>query len=119
SGWSALFGAGITLICGVLVVACSQASPEPAPEFTLPLSEVAQTPPMQGEPSAAETTAPRRLRYVAVPPGEKVEGMAHARIVLKHGKRAGHRPHHVHKKAVAGPAVVKKSTETDEPAASH
>lgn len=117
SGWSALFGAGITLICGVLVVACSQASPEPAPEFTLPLSEVAQTPPMQGEPSAAETTAPRRLRYVAVPPGEKVEGMAHARIVLKHGKRAAHHPRHTHKKAVAPAAATKRPTETDEPTA--
>ena len=119
SGWSGLFGAGITLICSALVMACSQASPEPAPEFTLPLSQVTTTPPIQGEASTAETTAPRRLRYVAVPPGEKVEGMAHARIVWKHGKRAGHRPHHAHKRAVAPAAAVKKPIETDEPAPSH
>lgn len=119
SGWSGLFRAGITLICSVLVVACSQASPEPAPEFTLPISEVTATPPMQGDASVVEP-APRRLRYVAVPPGEKVEGMAHARIVLKHGKRTGHHPRHVHKKPVARPAAVKKKpTETGEPPVSH
>ena len=72
---------------------------------------------MQGEPSAPETTAPRRLRYVAVPPGEKVEGMAHARIVLKHGKRASHHPRHAHKKTVAPTAAVKKPSQTEEPAA--
>jgi len=115
SGWSSLCGAVVTLACGVLVVACSQAPPEPAPEFALPISQVTAAPPAQGKRSA-ETTAPRRLRYVAVPPGEKVAGMAHARIVLKHGKRTAHRPRHAHKKA-AGKAVVKKPTENDEPAA--
>jgi hypothetical protein len=117
-GWSGLFGALVTLICSVLVVACSQASPEPAPEFTLPLSQVTATPPIQGEASAAEPTAPHRLRYVAVPPGEKVAGMAHARIVLKQRKRTTHHPH-VRKKAVARHTAVKKPSETVEPAASH
>ena len=116
SGWSNLCGAIVTLACGVLVIACSPAPPEPAPEFTLPLSQVTATPPGQGEASAGETSAPRRLRYVAVPPGEKVAGMAHARIVLKHGKRTAHRPHHAHKRAVAPTTVVKKPTENDEPA---
>src|SRR5205085_8170075 len=116
NGWSGLYGAVVTLACGVLVVACSQAPPEPAPEFTLPLSQVTATPPIQGEPST-ETTAPRRLRYVAVPPGEKVAGMAHARIVLKHARRTAHRPRHAHKRAVAPVALIKKPTENDGPAA--
>ena len=33
SGWSGLYGVVVNLACGVLVVACSQAPPEPAPEF--------------------------------------------------------------------------------------
>jgi len=78
---------------------------------------VTAAPPAQGERSA-ETTAPRRLRYIAVPPGEKVAGMARARILLKHGKRTAHRPHQAHKKA-AGKAIVKKPTENNEPAAKH
>ena len=117
SGWSGLYGAVVTLACGVLVVACSQAPPEPAPEFTLPLSEVTATPPAQGGASAAEPAAPSRLRYIAVPPGEKVGGMAHARIVLKRSKRNAHRPRHVHKRAVAPAAVITKPTENDGPAA--
>ena len=115
SGWSGLCGVVVTLACGVLVVACSPAPPEPAPEFTLPLSQVTAAPPAQGERSA-ETTAPRRLRYIAVPPGEKVSGMARARILLKHDKRTAHRPRHAHKRAVAPITVVKKPTENDEPA---
>jgi len=115
SGWSSLCGAVVTLACGVLVVACSPAPPEPAPEFTLPISQVTAAPPAQGKRSA-ETTAPRRLRYIAVPPGEKVAGMAHACILLKHGKRTAHRPRHAHKRAVAPTTVVKKPTENGEPA---
>ena len=115
SGWSSLCGAVVTLACGVLVVACSPAPPEPAPEFTLPISQVTAAPPAQGKRSA-ETTAPRRLRYIAVPPGEKVAGMAHARILLKHGKRTAHRLRRAHKRAVAPTTVVKKPTENGEPA---
>src|SRR5204862_8174064 len=91
SGWSGLYGVVVNLACGVLVVACSQAPPEPAPEFTLPLSQVTAAPPAHGERSA-ETTAPRRLRYIAVPPGEKVAAMARARILLQRGKRSGAGP---------------------------
>src|SRR5438045_1776892 len=115
SGWSSICGAVVTLACSVLVVACSPAPPESPPEFTLPLSQVTAAPPAQGERST-ETTAPRRLRYIAVPPGEKVAGMAHARIVSKHGKHTAHRPRHAHKRAVAPTTVVKKPTENDEPA---
>jgi hypothetical protein len=107
AGWFGVFRAIVALACGVLVVACSQTSPEPAPEFTLPISQVSATPPIPGEASAAETTAPRRLRYIAVPPGEKVAGMAHARIVLKQGKRKAHHLGHTHKKTVAPAAAMK------------
>ena len=117
AGWSDLLGAVITLACGLPLLACSQAPPEPAPEFTLPLSQVTPTPPIQGEASSPESTAPRRLRYVAVPPGERVAGMAHARIVVKQGKRTAHHPRHAGKKLVAPAAAVKKPTEPDEPAA--
>ena len=41
SSWSL---AGVLLICGTLVISCSQAPPEPAPEFTLPLSQVTTSP---------------------------------------------------------------------------
>lgn len=116
AGWFGVFRAIVALACGVLVVGCSQTSPEPAPEFALPISQVSATPPIPGE-ASAETTVPRRLRYIAVPPGEKVAGMAHARIVLKQGKRKAHHLGHTHKKTVAPVAAVKKLNETDEPAA--
>jgi len=105
----------ILLTCGTLVVSCSQAPQEPAPEFTLLLSQVTTAPRSQEE-AAATASAPSQLRYIAVPPGQNVAGMARARIVLKQ-KAMRHR--HPHKKAVERTATVKKSTETAEPAAKH
>ena len=111
-----VFRAVVVLVCGIIVAACSQAPPEPAPVFTLPLSKVVGAPPVEGQPPAAlDAPAARQLRYVAVPPGQKVAGMAHARIVLK--KTKGTPPHsrHAHKKTVV--QAVKKPTDTTEPVA--
>jgi len=103
------------LVCGMLVTSCAQAPPpEPAPEFTLPLSQVSTAPPSPGE-AAATAAAPSTLRYVAVPPGHNVAGMAHARIVVKHKRATRHR--HTHKAGVARGAAVKKPAETTEPVA--
>jgi hypothetical protein len=110
SGWFALRRATVLLLCGTLIVSCSQAPPEPAPEFTLPLAQVTTAPPSPAE--AAETgSAPSRLRYVAVPPGHQVAGMAHARIVVKQK----HRPRHARKKAVSPATAIKTPTEAAEP----
>ena len=38
--WFAVSRAVVLLFCGTLMVSCSQAPPEAAPEFTLPLSQV-------------------------------------------------------------------------------
>src|SRR5204862_6298035 len=96
SRWFALTRATVLTTCGTLMVSCSQALPEPAPEFTLPLSQVATAPPSPEQ--AAETaSAPSRLRYVAVPHGHQVAGMAHARIVVKQ-KPTRHRARHARKK---------------------
>jgi hypothetical protein len=111
-----VFRAVVILACGGLAVACSQAPPEAAPVFTLPLSKVVGAPPVEGQPAASDAPATRQLRYVAVPPGQQVAGMAHARIVTKQ-KATRHRPGHAHKKSVARAAAVKKPTETTEPAA--
>jgi len=111
--WFAPTRAVVLLIGATLSVSCSQAPPEPAPEFTLPLSQVTSAPPSPAE--AAETaSAPSRLRYVAVPPGHHVSGMALARIIVKK-KATRHRPHHVRKKAVSPAAAVKTPSETTEP----
>src|SRR5205823_12272459 len=80
--WFAVSRAVVLLFCGTLIVSCSQAPPKPAPEFTLPLSQVTTAPPTPEQ--AAETaSAPSRLRYVAVPRGHQVACMAHARLVVK------------------------------------
>ena len=102
------------LACGTIVTSCSQAPPEPAPEFTLPLSKVS-TAPASPEELAATASAPRQLQYIAVPPGQSVAGMAHARVVVKY-KKATHHPHTA-KKAVARPASVRTPTESVEPGA--
>ena len=112
---SSWFRTLILLTCGTLTVSCAQAPPEPAPEFTLPLSQVTAAPRSQEE-AAATASASSQLRYIAVPPGQNVAGMARARIVLKQ-KAMRHR--HPHKKAVGRAAVVKKPTETAEPATKH
>jgi hypothetical protein len=110
--WFAVSRAVVLLFCGTLMVSCSQA-PEPAPEFTLPLSQVTTAPPSPAE-SAETASAPSRLRYVAVPRGHQVAGMAHARIVVKQ-KPTRHRARHARKKAVSPAAAVKTPTETAEP----
>ena len=110
-----LASAVVVLTCGTLIVSCSQAPPEAAPEFTLPLSQVTTAPPNPAE-SAETGSAPSRLRYVAVPPGHHVAGMAHARIVAKQKKAARHRPRHARKHTVAPAAAAKRPTETAEPA---
>jgi hypothetical protein len=113
SRWFALTRATVLLFCGTLIVSCSQAPPEAAPEFTLPLSQVIAVPPSPEQ--AAETaSAPSRLRYVAVPPGHHVAGMARARIVVKQ-KPTRHRAHRSRKKAVAPSAAVKTPTGIAEP----
>ena len=110
--WFAVSRAVVVLFCGTLIVSCSQSPPEPAPEFTLPLSQVTTAPPTPEQ--AAETaSAPSRLRYVAVPPGHQVAGMARARIVVKKATR--HRSHRSRKKAVAPSAMVKTPTGIAEP----
>ncbi len=83
--------------------------------FTLPISRVTTAPPGQtGAPEPA--SAPSQLRYVAVPPGQHVAGMAHARVVVKQKKAARHRHHHHQKKAIVRPAAaLKQPTEAAEP----
>jgi hypothetical protein len=112
-----VFRAVVILAFSGLAVSCSQAPPEPAPVFTLPLSRVESAPPIVGQPPAASNPpATRQLRYIAVPPGQQVAGMAHARIVTKQ-KVTRHRPRHAHKKPVARAAAVKKPTKTTDPTA--
>jgi hypothetical protein len=109
-----LFRAIALLACITLVASCSQVPPEPAPEFTLPLSQVSTAPPSPEE-AAATASAPNRLRYVAVPPGQQVEGMAHARIVVKHKKATRHRRRHAQKAIAAPAAAIKQQTGAAEP----
>jgi hypothetical protein len=115
SSWSI---AVVLLICSTLVISCSQAPPEPASEFTLPVSRVTTAPPTPAEPTETGS-APSRLRYVAVPPGQHVAGMAHAHIVVKQRKATRHRLRHTRKKAASPAAAVRVPTETTEPAAKH
>ena len=110
----ALFHAIGLLACGTVIASCSQAPPEPAPEFILPISRVTPAPPSPAEPGET-ASAPSQLRYIAVPPGHNVAGMAHARIVVKHNKAMRH--HRARKKAASPAAAVKTPTETAEPAA--
>ena len=54
---------------------------------------------MEGQaapPPLGQAAAPH-LRYVAVPPGRKVSGMAQARVVVKQAKVKPHRSRHAHK----------------------
>ena len=111
SSWFALSRAVVLLICGTLIVSCSRAPPEPAPEFTLTPSQVTTAPAEFGE----TAPAPSRLRYVAVPPGHQVPGMAHARIVVKQKKATRHRSRHARKKTVSPATAVETPTETAKP----
>ena len=101
-----LFYGAVALACGGFLGGCSQAPKEPAPVFALPLSEVVGAPAIQGqEPAPPTAAAPaRQLHYVAVPPGRKIGGMAHARLILKQAAAKPHRATHPHKpKIVARP----------------
>jgi hypothetical protein len=96
-----VFRAGIVVIWSGLLAACSQAPPEPAPVFALPLSKiVGASPNSQDPPSPAASPPAKQLRYVAVPPGRSVAGMAHAHVIFKQ-PAAPHRSTHSHKKVVA------------------
>jgi len=111
---------------GILLAACSHAPQEPAPVFALPLNRITGAPALEGQNppvTTARPTAPR-LRYVAVPPGHKVSGMAHARIILKHAKASPHRAGHAHKTKVVrtervstAPKHEAKASASDAPAA--
>jgi hypothetical protein len=107
AGRSSRFGGfrvAVVLVCGGLLAACSHAPQEPAPVFALPLSKIVGAPAIDGQapaPPAAEP-ATRQLRYVAVPAGRKVSGMAHAHVILKRASAAPNRSTHPRKsKAVA------------------
>lgn len=106
-----VFHIAVVLACGGLLAACSHAPQEPAPVFALPLSKIVGAPAIDGQapaPPAAEP-ATRQLRYVAVPAGRKVSGMAHAHVILKRASAAPNRATHPPKsKAVAHakPAAV-------------
>src|SRR5437762_1877624 len=104
------------LSAGLLALPSSRPEnpPEAAPEFTLTPSQVTTAPPSPVE-SAETAPAPSRLRYVAVPPGHQVGGMAHARIVVKQKKAPPHRSRHALKKAVSPAAAVETPTETAKP----
>lgn len=91
--------AALMLGCSALLAACAQAPQAPAPVFALPLSRVVGAPAVEGQeppPSAVQPGA-RQLRYVAVPPGHKVAGMAHAHLILKQAVATPHRAPHAHK----------------------
>jgi len=73
----------IVFVYGALLAACSQAPQEPAPVFALPASRVIGAPAIEGQNSLPSTATPARgLHYAAVPPGQKVAGMARAHLIL-------------------------------------
>lgn len=100
---TALGGAAV-LACAGLLAACSHAPQEPAPVFALPLSRVVGAPHVEGQEPASPgaQSGLRQLRYVAVPPGHHVAGMARAHVILKQAAAAPHRPAHAHKTKLAG-----------------
>jgi hypothetical protein len=100
-----LLGGAVVLACGGLLAACS-ATQEPAPVFALPLSKIVGAPALDGQGPAALATKPAtpQLRYIAVPPRQKVDGMAHAHVILKQAAVAPNRPSHRRKPKVAARA---------------
>ena len=99
--------AGVILVWSALLAACSQAPHEPAPVFALPLSKiVGATPNSQDPPLTVASPPTRQLRYVAVPPGRSVAGMAHAHLVLKQ-PTAPHRSAPPQKKIIAQAKTVR------------
>lgn len=92
-----VFSSAVLLTCAGFLAACSEAPRQPAPVFALPASEIIGAPRIEGqEPEAATAqSSTRQLHYIAVPPGQKVAGMARAHLILKPAHR--HRPAHAHK----------------------
>ena len=112
-----VFHVAVVLACGGLLGACSQSPQEPAPVFALPLSKIVGAPAVDGQTPAQPAAQPatRQLRYVAVPPGRQVSGMAHAHVILKRASAASHRSIHprkskagAHARAI-GPAAAPRS----------
>ena len=94
-----VFHAAVVLVCGGFLAGCSQPPQQPAPVFMLPASKVVGGPAIEGQawaPPVGQIPA-RQLRYVAVPPEHKVEGMTKARVVLKQAKVAPHHSRHAHR----------------------
>jgi hypothetical protein len=100
-----LLGGAVVVACGGLLAACS-ATQEPAPIFALPLSKIVGAPMLDGQGPAAPVTKPAtpQLRYIAVPPRQKVDGMAHAHVILKQAAAAPNRSTHRRKPKVAARA---------------
>ena len=112
-----VFHVAVVLACGGLLAACSQSPQQPAPVFALPLSKIVGAPAVDGQTPAQPAAQPatRQLRYVAVPPGRQVSGMAHAHVILKRASAASHRSIHprkskagAHARAI-GPAAAPRS----------
>jgi hypothetical protein len=115
-----VFHAAVVLVCGGFVAGCSQASHEPAPVFMLPASKVVGGPAIEGQawaPPMGQMPA-RQLRYVAIPPHQKVDGMTKARVVLK---QAPYHSRHAHRLKAAAqrshPTAAAKLPVGDTPAA--
>jgi hypothetical protein len=89
-----LVAGAVVVACGGLLAACSHAPTEPAPVFALPVSKIVGAPTLDGQGPAAVPAKPAtpQLRYIAVPPRQKVDGMAHALVILKQAAAAPHRP---------------------------
>ena len=94
-----VFHAAVALVCGGFLAGCSQPPQQPAPVFMLPASKVVGGPAIEGQawaPPVGQMPA-RQLRYVAVPPEHKVEGMTKARVVLRQAKVRPHHSRHAHR----------------------
>ena len=94
-----VFHAAVVLVCGGFLAGCSQPPQQPAPVFMLPASKVVGGPAIEGQawaPPVGQMPA-RQLRYVAVPPEHKVEGMTKARVVLRQAKIRHHHSRHAHR----------------------
>jgi hypothetical protein len=98
-----LVAGAVVIACGGLVAACSPT--EPAPVFALPVSKIVGAPTLDGQGPAAVPAKPAtpQLRYIAVPPRQKVDGMAHAHVILKQAAAAPHRPNHRRKPKFVAP----------------
>lgn len=110
------FCAAVVLGYGSVLAGCSQGPKEPAPVFMLPASKVVGGPVMEGEATAPPIgqAATRQLRYVAVPPGQRIGGMAQARVVLKQAKATPHRARHAHNAKGALRAKAARAPATDQ-----